>query len=56
MHEKDRDIEKIIDRYLNNQFSRQDFIDLMESISQEKGISKFQHRLYEEWEKSMAEG
>lgn len=55
MREEDLDIEKIIDRYLTNKFSRQDFIDLMENISQEEGISEFQHRLSQEWEKSMAE-
>lgn len=53
MREKDLDIEKIIDRYLTNKFSRQDFIDLMVSISHEKGMSEFQRKFGEEWEKSM---
>lgn len=53
MREKSLDTEKIIDRYLTNKFSRQDFIDLMESISHEEGIAEFQNKLSEEWEKSM---
>lgn len=53
MHKKDLDIEEIIDRYLTNKFSRQDFIDLMESISQEKGISELQRKFAEEWEQGM---
>lgn len=55
MRKKDLDIEKIIDRYLTNKFSRQDFIDLMESIVHEKGITEFQRTLSEEWKQSMAE-
>ncbi|MDR1718274.1 MAG: hypothetical protein ACK5KN_04100 [Dysgonomonas sp.] len=53
MRKKDLDIEKIIDRYLTNKFSRQDFIDLMESIAHEKGMAEFQRKFSEEWEESM---
>ncbi len=53
MHEKDLDIEKIIDRYLTNKFSRQDFIELMDNISNERGISEFQSKFAEEWVQSM---
>lgn len=53
MHKKDLDIRKIIDNYLTDKFSRQDFIDLMDSISREEGVSEFQNKLAEEWEKSI---
>lgn len=53
MHEKDLNIEQIIDRYLNNEFSRQDFIYLMENISKGSATSEFQNRLYKEWEKEI---
>lgn len=53
MRKKDLDIEKIIDCYLTNKFSRQDFIDLMESIAHEKGMAEFQRKFSEEWEESM---
>ncbi|MBK5721979.1 FecR domain-containing protein [Dysgonomonas sp. Marseille-P4677] len=53
MRKKDLNIEKIIDRYLNNTFSKQDFIDLMESIFHKKGISEFERKLEEKWIESM---
>lgn len=53
MQKKDLEIEKIIDRYLTNKFSRQDFIDLMKSIAHEKGIAEFQCEFSEKWKISM---
>lgn len=53
MHKKDLDIGKIIDNYLANKFSKQDFIDLMDSISNEEEMSEFHRKLADEWEQKI---
>ena len=53
MHKKDLDIGKIIDNYLTDKFSKQDFIDLMDNISKEEGMSQFERKLADEWEQKI---